>query len=332
MSDWVRQRVPFRFRIGEMTLFPVHRTLLMYNATQEALEQQFADIEPSTGSDFAGLDGFLVRSQPVRAQLPRVSRRGGSIRYVPREYERYYIDLRGGFEEYLAKFSSKSRSNLRKKVRRFADESGGQVDWRIYRTEEEIEEFHRLARRVSVQTYQERLLDAGLPDDVEFLQRARKAAAGDAVRAFMLFLRDAPIAYLYCPVRLEVITYAYLGYVPERSDLSPGTVLLLLALESMFNEGKFRFLDFTEGGLEGGKGHKGFFSTGSTRCADIHYLKPTAANWLLVLAHSGCDQTSALVGTVLDRLGLKARIKRLLRSGGASRSNRGSAAADGGSG
>ena len=59
---------------------------------------------------------------------------------------------------------SKSRSTLHKKVKKFLD-SGEGSGMRTFTKPHEIAEFHRLARGVSARTYQERLLDAGIPDD-----------------------------------------------------------------------------------------------------------------------------------------------------------------------
>src|SRR5207302_1769781 len=105
---------------------------------------------------------------------------GDAIRYVPGRIVRHYLDLSGTFDAYLAKFSSKTRSTLKKKVRRFAERSGGTIDWREYRTAAEARQFHQLARVVAEKTYQEHLLDAALPADDAFVRglEAEFAAGG----------------------------------------------------------------------------------------------------------------------------------------------------------
>ena len=69
--------------------------------------------------------------------------------------------------------------------------------------------------------------------------------------------------------------------------------------------------DFTSG--EGS--HKKYFSTGSQRCADIYYLRPTLRNWLVVSLHSALDVLSDYIATALDYVGVKHWLKKTLRRG-----------------
>ncbi len=306
---WVERPVRLKFALGEVSLFTTTFPFLVYDAHFTELTTDLDEPRPPLDA-FPGARGALVRSHPVEADLPRVSRVRDLLRYVPNQYDRYYVSLTGSFADYLKKFSSKSRSTLLRKVRRFAEFSGGEVRWREFRKPDEMDEFHRLARTVSEKTYQERLLDAGLPDTPEFRRRMAELAAQDAVRAYVLFHGDGAVAYLYCPAQEGVLLYEYLGYDPQFAEWSPGTVLQHLALEKLFAEGRFRMFDFTEGGGP----HKQFFATGSTRCADVYLFRRAARSLLLVNLHARMDGMSATLGRALDSLGLKRRIKKLLRS------------------
>jgi len=218
----------------------------------------------------------------------------------------------GTFEDYLKQFSSKSRSTLRRKVRKYGQLCGGEPDWRTYRTAAEMEEFYRLARDVSRKTYQERLLDAGLPESDEFRKELLAAAERDFTRGYLLFHESRPVAYLHCPIHDGVVFYGHLGYDPEYAKWSPGTVLQHLALEQLFMEPDLRMFDFTEG--EGQ--HKSFFATHSALCADIYYLRRSLRNRGLVRLHAVLEAFSRALVRQLDRLGLKERIKRLIRRRG----------------
>ncbi|MEX2648467.1 MAG: GNAT family N-acetyltransferase [Alphaproteobacteria bacterium] len=308
-GTWRRKWVPLRFRAGDIILFEPR--IDVWESTS-----YFADIAPleTPGElpmlrELGGASGCLVRSQPTAVPLPAVQFANGFLRYVPQQYNRYVIDLTGTFETYLAKFSAKTRSTLKRKVRKFADASGGTIDWRSYRTPADIEAFHASARRLSERTYQERLLDAGLPDSEAFRSEMAALATSGEVRAYMLFLKGEPVGYLYCPVRRGVLIYEYLGYDPRVRDLSPGTVLQVLVLESLFAEGRFRAFDFTEG--EGD--HKRLFSTTSQYCADVFVLRPTARNLLLVASQLSLDKGSRAAAMVVERLGLKSRLKQWIR-------------------
>jgi hypothetical protein len=160
--------VRLRYQLGEVPLFSVGFELCVLSTHFTRLGKSPEDTREAVEASAAKGDGILLRSHPIPEKLPRIGRARNRLRYVPSQYERRYIDLDGTFDEYLKRFSSKSRSTLRRKVRKFAKLCGGEPTWRTYRTPKEMEEFYRLAREVSRRTYQERLLDAGLPETDEF--------------------------------------------------------------------------------------------------------------------------------------------------------------------
>ncbi len=302
--------VPFvlSYRIGEFTLFRRQFRGL-------ALLEHFFDLSDDPGEPPAPFDRLgrdinviVTRSHPIRDTMPVVSAEDGVLRYVFARYTRFHTDLSGDLDTYLAKFSAKSRSTLRRKVRRFV-ELGPGCEMREYKRPGDMAEFHRLAREVSALTYQEKLLDAGLPTEPEFLDELIGMAATDSVRAYVLFLHGKAVAYLCCPVVNGVLLYSYLGYDPKHADLSPGTVLQYLVFESLFEEKRFRAFDFTEGQGE----HKKFFGTQATPCADICYFPASLSARFWVGLHRAFDRASIAAAMLLDKLGLKARLKRFLR-------------------
>src|SRR3984893_6607284 len=75
-------------------------------------------------------DGYVVWSQPIATRLPILRRRRAAIRYIPRQYQRFSVQLSGGFEQYMRTFSGKTRSSLKRKLRKFTEVSGGLIDWK----------------------------------------------------------------------------------------------------------------------------------------------------------------------------------------------------------
>jgi hypothetical protein len=309
---WIEKQVRIKFLLGEIPLFVLRLPALVFNAHFTTLTCDLDEPRPPFERFSSKIEAILVRSHPVERELPRLNLSSQSIRYVPAQYQRYHIDMQTSFADYLGKFSSKSRSTLQRKVRKFAEFSGGEVQYREFRHPHEMEEFYRLAREVSQKTYQERLLDAGLPVSDDFQREMLELAERDSVRGYILFHDGKPIAYLYCPIQENILLYQHLGYDAEFKQWSPGTVLQYVVLERLFAEGKFRMFDFTEG--QGP--HKEFFSTGSTLCADIYYLRPTHRNLMLLKLHSHLSTLSGMTVRALDRIGLKARIKKLIRGAG----------------
>jgi CelD/BcsL family acetyltransferase involved in cellulose biosynthesis len=213
------------------------------------------------------------------------------------------------FEDYLAGFSSKTRSTLRRKARKLAKEAG---DYTLteHRTCAEVETFLDAALPLSAKTYQARLLDAGLPDSEDGRQSTLDAAERGQMRCFLLWVGKSPIAYLSLPVVGKTLVYAHLGYDPEYARLSPGTVLQLLALERLFAENAYTHFDFTEG--EGA--HKAMFGTDSVECSSFVLLSPTIANRALLGARTSFDGAVEAARSLAERTGVLTRIRSALRA------------------
>lgn len=273
------------------------------------LEDLIAKQIPALSVVETGTEGYRVLSAPegLRPELERRFPRyivGGMQRY-----RRHYIDMSKTFDVYLANFSSKTRSTLKRKRRKLEEVAAGTLEIVSFRTPDEMACFFDEAVPLSRKTYQARLLDAGLPEAVRVREEGLKLAAQDKLRAFLLRINGRAIAYLYLPVEGRTLKYAYLGYDPGYAQYSPGTVLQLCALEYLFAERRFSYFDFTEG--EGT--HKAQFGTDSIAVCSFLLLRPSLANYFLIgslaLFDSTISLTKQLVGTT--KIG---RIRRMLRA------------------
>jgi hypothetical protein len=308
-ETWKSGSIPLRFQIGDIRLGEVRLPLLRRSAALDELPLDLGDI-PESPPDLGGAVGYVIWSRPLVRRLPVMTPRWDAIRYVPRQYRRFSIELSGGFDQYMAAFSGRTRSGLKRKLRKFADTSRSGVDFRQYRTPAQIECFFALARKVSSKTYQERRLKLGFPDHQEFFATAIALSKQDCIRGYILFLSSEPISYLYCTVRRDVVSYDHHGFDPAFAKLSPGTVLQLLALQTLFEEQRFSTFDFTAG--EGC--HKERFSTQSRLCGDVFVVKRRVLPILMILLHYSVDRTSQSAGTILDRVNLKSALRRRLRA------------------
>ena len=293
-------------RIGARTLWTVRRRLLRQGLTlAQGLGEGTPNLPPLVPED----DGYLVTALPAAQAEALVRRHSGLRAFVRQRYRRSYARLDLGFDAWLAGFSAKGRSTLKRKAKKLAERSGGALDLRCYRTEEEISLFYAGARAVSALTYQERLLDAGLPAGPDALERMRALARRDQMRGWLLFVDARPISYLYAPAEGDTLIYAFLGYDPEFAELSPGTVLQLEAMRQLMGEGRFRLFDFTEG--EGQ--HKRQFASGGVDCVDLLLVRPTLPNLLAGHALNGFDGAIALAKRAVNRLGIGGAVRRLRR-------------------
>ncbi len=306
-QDWHVSEQALKFQIGDLIFGTMHFKVL---ACEVGLggDEKGISLPPDKVLE-PDMSGYAVRGLPITAERPLLEARNGYYIYTPKIFSRHYIDMGQSFEEYTKAFRAKTRSTIRRKIRKFSNSCGGDIDFRAYRSANEIEGFYRFARKVSADTYQERLLDAGLPDNQEYFARLRDAAAKDSVRGYILFYEGRPVSYLLFRIVEDMLLYDYLGYDPAYANWSVGTVLHWLAIEDLFGEQRYRLLDFTEGDGE----HKRRFGTDHITCANVFFLKKELSTFFLLYLHAGLDCFAAFIGKLLTRLGLRSKIRKWLR-------------------
>lgn len=310
---WTETVTQLRYSLSDYSLFSLRLTGRTYAAP-------LAPLLPATFK--SDLKVFLravpndvpllcIRNLPIDQHVQSLQYADGRLQYTLNQCFQYYADLRGSFDGYLAALSAKSRSTLKRKVKKFSSLNGGNIDWRVYTGAEQMSEYHRLARQVASKTYQERLFHGALPADERFRNEIRMLANADRVRGYLLFSKNNPIAYLHLPIREGVVEYAYLGYDPAYAAVSPGSVLLYCALKDLFSERRFTYFDFSYGAGQ----TKEVFSTARYLRADVFYFTDSVKHYIAAYSHMALGITSSLLGRALERASLHDAVKRLLRRG-----------------
>jgi CelD/BcsL family acetyltransferase involved in cellulose biosynthesis len=286
--------IALHLRIGTRTLFTLRRRLVRHGVSlADSLGGRPIALPPLAEDD----DGYRINGLPAAALPPLIAAHPRLKPFIRQHYARRYARLDQDFDSYLAGFSAKSRSTAKRKLKRFAERSGGRIDVRCHRTEAEIESFYVQARQVSSKTYQERQLDAGLPAGEEALAAMRSLARADRARGWLLHLDACPIAYLWTPAQGETLLYAYLGYDPDHLELSPGTVLQLEAMRAMMAERRFRLFDFTEGDSQ----QKRLLASGEIDCVDLLLVRRRAGALAAGYALAAFDGAVAVAKRLLRR-------------------------------
>jgi CelD/BcsL family acetyltransferase involved in cellulose biosynthesis len=306
---WHEQTYDLKFQVSDVILLRKRLRILAHACTLDEIRSG-AEVRPPENLP-REFEGVMIRSNPGPAREHGLERSAGYLAYTMAAYQHCYIDLSGTFADYQAKFSAKSRSTVTRKIKKFAAHCHGGMRFQGYAKPAEMRTFYEHARQVSALTYQERLLDVGLPASPAFADAMVEAAQHGRVRAYLLFDDAKPVAYLYCPVAENTLEYAFLGFDPSYRDWSVGTILLWLSLESIFSEQLFKYLDFTEGS----SAQKVLFGTHEVPCHNRLLLRDRPANRALMAAHRRFDRASRAMGALTDRVGLKPAIKRLLRGG-----------------
>lgn len=117
MEKWLRQSINFTVRLGEISLFtwPLSACVLKIHFTKLPAHPAIPAELPELFRD--SVDVVVTRSHPVESLLTGLSLLPQAIQYVPSSYQRYWVVFDGDFENYLKKFSAKSRNTLLRKIK-----------------------------------------------------------------------------------------------------------------------------------------------------------------------------------------------------------------------
>ena len=265
--------ITFRYRIGEIGLMS-WSPKLAFEGKNAPMETQRSPLPESLLSELPReADGYFLSKVAADQFQIGCGQFGSFLYYAPYLIQHYFVVLGGSFEDYLRKFSPKSRQNIVRAAKKFSEKCDESY-FIVCRTPDEISEFIIEASRVSLQTYQSRLLDAGLSQTESFRKSANELAIAGKARGYLLSMNGSVVAFAWCRVDGTRLIYDTIGYLPEFSKLSPGTVLLYLILRDLFANEQVNHLDF-------GPGHapyKEMFSNFKQEYIDLYLFRNTLKN------------------------------------------------------
>jgi len=160
-------------------------------------------------------------------------------------------------------------------------------------------------------TWQERLLNSGIPKTPEFKQKMTDMAADDAIRGYTLMDDDKPIAYVLIPMyEGNRIYFDHTGFDPEYRSWSPGMVLQYKLVELFFNNKQAEVYDLSDGESI----MKQTIANNSHHCAIVYFFRFKPSFIAMALAASTLKVTTRFIGRVLERWDLKEKVKRFIRT------------------
>lgn len=300
-----RRRESFHvaFRLGPYRIARARLDLTILDLGEAAVSGLDTDL-----SDLCG-EELLLRSVPDRMDLAPLCRKGGMFTYQLYDYDRCWVTTEGDFEDYLASFSKTSRKGLRRRVKQLTSASGGDLDIRHFAEVDIMDSFHTDARAISAKTFQEKLMNDGLPADDAFRDDIRHKALRGHCYGSVLYLENQPISYLYCERQGAGWLAVYGGFDPAHAKLSPGTVHLVSILHQAFDDPDCASFDFGPGRSD----YKHFFATDAVPSADILILRKTVRNWLIVNTHKALSGLTDGVSRLVERLNLKTLLRQKIR-------------------
>jgi CelD/BcsL family acetyltransferase involved in cellulose biosynthesis len=193
------------------------------------------------------------------------------------------LRLGAGAEEYFSKMSSKSRGNLRKRVKQLTARGDGMLELVRVEAEDQTGEFLREAAAVSRKTWQHRVLGARVSDAEEERAEFTAVARRGLLRSYTLRCGGEPCAFVVGHQYGGVYHYNELGYDPAYADFSPGTVLLYLLIQDLFAHRPPRILNFGVGDAD----YKRRFGNVQMEDSSVLVFRRSLRGQLLTTGHSG---------------------------------------------
>jgi hypothetical protein len=253
---------------------------------ESAYDALFARIR-SEGGDRQMVFMFAVPTSHFLWTYLRTSReiRKQWLMYLPLGIREFHtIDLPDSMEAYLAKFSSKSRYNLRREMRVLAE----QGKLRLERVEhaEKVPAFLKNAEQVSGNSWQQLLLDRHPHRLCERTGMLSAIAERGALRSYVLHCGDEPCAVAAGFQLGGVFHFLDTAYSQSYSSRSPGRCLIYHIIQDLIEHNRPRTFYFGTGDM----GYKDWFANAGGQDATVILFRRTIANRFWRTSHAAWER------------------------------------------
>ena len=312
VRDW-----PMTWYLGEVAVasFPLTRLRLLgdniaFPEDDRVYESLFTELAAPGG----GFDTLFLEGIPVDSYLWKYLHESELIRRSFLIYEpdapapRPILRLQGSFDEYMGKYSSKTRNTLARKVKKFRGGAFGPMRFARFERPEDVPLFMEHAVEVSRKTYQWIRHQRGLSATELITKRLLFAAARGSMRSYLLYCGESPCAFLVGYQAYGRFVMDEIGFDPAFAKHSAGTVLQMLTVEDLFNYDRPRLFDLGDYGR-----YKEVLSTESYLQGKIFLFRRTPYARFLRAGHSSFELANSTIAAALDRFNLKTRVRQMLR-------------------
>jgi glycosyltransferase involved in cell wall biosynthesis len=193
----------------------------------------------------------------------------------------HLIDLPTTYADYLGQFTAKKRSDLRRKVRLLGERGGGEIQLQRVTAAEQVFDFLDAVALVHDQAWQAPAADLPLDNSPRNRSRLADLAQRGLLRAYWLRCGGRPCAFVLGYQFRNIYHYADPRYHQDFKALSPGTVLLWLMLEDLFQHDPPRWLNFGIGEAR----YKMEFGNRQYEDASVLLLRKNAVNRVRQAGH-----------------------------------------------
>ncbi|HXM65054.1 MAG TPA: GNAT family N-acetyltransferase [Terriglobales bacterium] len=217
------------------------------------------------------------------------------------------IRFDGTFDSYMKKFSAKTRKNRLREIKTLRDR--GQVDLLRVSQPCEIDAFLETAREISQRSWQFKHFGGGLAarDPNVVRRELRFLAERGWLRSYVLKCDGVPCSFILGHQYGSTFCAESVGADHAWRRYCVGTVALLLVLENLFNENPPKLYDFGTPVK-----FQEYFATESYTEERVWLFRRQVYPLLASCIYRSCNAVSMSAGMILERFGVKAKLKRLL--------------------
>ena len=218
--------------------------------------------------------------------------------------EHWRMNVPDKIEHFYSARSRGHRHNLRRAVKKFDEECYGKSKLVNYSSENDVDDFIKVASDISSKTYQN-MLGAGLDNDEKTLDRLAAEATKGWFRGHILFSGDTPCAFQLALQYQRTYYMANIGYDPALSSYKPGLILFLKVLESLCADSSADTIDFYFGDAE----YKQRYGTEHWPEAWVHVFAPRPCPIMINTMRSSAAGVNAGLKYVVNMFSSADRIK-----------------------
>ncbi|VAX36132.1 hypothetical protein MNBD_PLANCTO02-2928 [hydrothermal vent metagenome] len=221
--------------------------------------------------------------------------------------ERLRLELPPTLEEYWKTFSSKRRYNL-KRERKILEKKGAVTLKRIDSVEQ-VACFLEDAHQVSLKSWQTRQLGLRVGTSDADLQTYTFLASAGALRSYLLYLDNEPIAFMIGHQYNGVFHYEEVGFDSDYAKFSPGKALLVAGLEDIYSENKPTWFDFGLGDAD----YKRQMSNHHSQSGMLWIVPAGFKNRIVMRWLKTCRAMKCIARNLLQSTGLFRRLRQIIR-------------------
>ncbi len=212
-------------------------------------------------------------------------------------------------EDLYSRFGRKRRKEWKRLSKRLEEAAGGQIEVKSYRHECQIDEFARIASKISTVTYKDKI-GAGFEDTSQTRSLLVQAAQSNWWRGYVLYAGDEPCAFESGVIYERTYFAEVIGYDHHWGPFSPGTILFIKVLEELCRSRSVNIFDYGFGNAE----YKERFGTDFWLEGSVHIFAPRLYPILLNLALTSTSAASGALNYLVTKAGVYNWVKRHWRN------------------